>query len=99
MTERVGAFEAERNWGRVIKRAFGGEVRFVVEEHGTRVAGTVSADDVARLAELSGRRGRDFGVLRRLGQAFRDETVEQIEDAVDKTVAEMRAENRGEQER
>ena len=48
VTERVGASQAKRDWSKVINRAFSGKVRFVVEKHGTPVAGIVSADDVER---------------------------------------------------
>ena len=94
VTQVIAASEAKRNWSKVINRAFSGEVRFVVEKHGTPVAGIVSADDIERLAELDARRERDFEVLERFGRAFRDQTAEEIEEAVAQAVAEVRAENR-----
>lgn len=94
VTERVAASQAKRDWSKVINRAFSGEVRFVVEKHGTPVAGIVSADDIARLAALDAKRERDFEILDRFGRAFRDQTPEQIEAAVAQAVAEVRAENR-----
>ena len=48
VTERVGASQAKRDWSKVINRAFSGKFRFVVEKHGTPVAGIVSADDIER---------------------------------------------------
>ena len=99
VTQTMAASEAKRNWSKVINRAFSGEVRFVVEKHGTPVAGIVSADDIERLADLDARRARDFEILDRFGGAFRDQTAEQIEEAVAKAVAEVRAENRREAER
>ena len=95
VTERVAAAQAKRDWSNVINRAFSGEVRFVVEKHGTPVAGIVSADDIKRLAELDAKRERDFGILEWFGRAFRDQTAEEIEEAVARAVAEVRAENRG----
>ena len=99
VTQTMAVSEAKRNWSKVINRAFSGEVRFVVEKHGTPVAGIVSADDIERLAELDARRAQDFEILDRFGRAFRDQTVEQIEEAVANAVAEVRAENRREAER
>ena len=93
VTERVAASQAKRDWSKVINRAFSGEVRFVVEKHGTPVAGIVSADDIERLAQLDAERERDFEILERFGRAFRDQTAEQIEEAVAQAVAEVRAEN------
>ena len=58
VTERVAASQAKRDWSNVINRAFSGKVRFVVEKHGTPVAGIVSADDVEQLAALDARCGR-----------------------------------------
>ena len=46
------------------------------------------------MAELDARRERDFEILERFGQAFRDQTAEEIEEAVAQAVAEVRAENR-----
>ena len=99
VTQTMAASDAKRNWSKVINRAFSGEVRFVVQKHGIPVAGIVSADDIARLAELDAKRARDFEILDRFGKAFRDQTPEQIEEAVAKAVAELRAENRRKAER
>ena len=71
VTERVAASEAKRDWSNVINRAFSGEVRFVVEKHGTPVAGIVSADDIERLAALDARWERGhFEILERFGRRF-----------------------------
>ena len=72
VTETVAASQAKRDWSKVINRALSGEVRFVVEKHGTPVAGVVSADDIERLAELDARRAQDFEILNKFGRAFRD---------------------------
>ena len=96
VTERVAASQAKRDWSNVINRAFSGEVRFVVEKHGTPVAGIVSAEDIeAAGCELDARWAeRDFEILKRFGRAFRDQTAEEIEESVAQAVAEVRAENR-----
>ena len=65
VTERVGAAEGKRKWRRVIKRAFSGEDRFVVEKHGTPVAGIVSAEDIERLAALDARWAEGHEILKR----------------------------------
>ena len=46
------------------------------------------------MAEIDARRERDFEILERFGRAFRDQTAEEIEEAVAQAVAEVRAENR-----
>ncbi len=46
------------------------------------------------MAELDARREQDFEILERFGRAFRDQTAEEIEEAVAQAVAEVRAENR-----
>lgn len=95
VTERVAASQAKRDWSTVINRAFSGEVRFVVEKHGTPVAGIVSAHDVARLEQLDAQWAAEADeVFKAFGRAFRDQTPEQIEEAVAQAVAEVRAENR-----
>ncbi len=94
VTERVAASQAKRDWNNVINRAFSGEVRFVVEKHGIPGAGIGSVEDVGRLAELDAGRERDYGILERIGRAFRDQTAEEIEEAAADAVAEVRAENR-----
>ena len=94
VTRTVAASEAKRNWSKVINRAFSGEVRFVVEKHGIPVAGVVSAGDVERLAELDAEWAEGHEILKRFGRAFRDQTAEEIEEAVAQAVAEVRAEDR-----
>ena len=65
------------------------------------VVGTVRAisgccsDWIDRVAELDARRERGFEIMERFGRAFRDQTAEEIEEAVAQAVAEVRAENRG----
>lgn len=93
-TRTVAASEAKRHWSKVINSAFSGETRFVVEKHGVPVAGIVSAEDVERLTELDAQRARDFEVLDRFGQAFTDQSQEEIGAAVTRALAEVRAENR-----
>ena len=94
VAERVAASQAKRDWNNVINRAFSGEVRFVVEKHGTPVAGIVSAEDIERLAALDARWAEGHEILKRFGRAFRDQTAEEIEETVAQGVAEVRAENR-----
>ena len=94
VTQTMAASEAKRNWSKIINKAFGGQVRFVVQKHGIPVAGIVSADDVERLAELDAQRIRDFEILDRVGQAFRDQSPEEIQAAVTKALAEVRADDR-----
>ena len=72
----------------------GGEVRVAAETYGIPVAGDDSADDADRIAVLDARWAEGQGVLKRFGQAFRDRTAEEIEDAVAQAVAEVRSENR-----
>ena len=99
VTERVAASEAKRDWSNVINRALSGEVRFVVEKHGTPVAGIVSAEHIERLDALDARWAEGHKILKRFGRAFRDQAAEEIEEAVANAVAEVRAENRREAER
>ena len=94
VTERVGASEAKRDWRKVINRALSGEVRFVMERHGFPVAGIVSADDSERLAAMDARWAEGHEILEGFGRAFRDQTAEEIDEAVAQAVAEGRAENR-----
>ncbi len=94
VTQTMAASEAKRNWSKIINKAFSGQARFVVQKHGIPVAGIVSADDVERLAEIDAQRARDFEILDRVGQAFRDQSPEEIQAAVTKALAEVRAENR-----
>lgn len=93
-TARVAASQVKRDWSGVINWAFSGEARFVVEKHGTPVAGIVSADDIEPLAALDARRAEGYEVLKRLSQAFHGQTVEEIEEAVAQAVAEVRGEVR-----
>ena len=54
----------------------------------------MSADDIERLAQLDARWAEGHEILKRFGRAFRDQTAEEIEEAVAQAVAEVRAEDR-----
>ena len=84
---RVAASQAKRDWGKVINRAFSGEVRFVVGKHGTPVPGVVAVDDVEWLPAVDARWAEGHEVLERFGRVFRDQRAEEVEEAVAEAVA------------
>lgn len=46
------------------------------------------------MAEVDARWAKGHGILMRFGRAFRDQTAEEIEEAVAQAVAEVRAQSR-----
>jgi prevent-host-death family protein len=94
MTQTIPATEAKRNWSKLINKAFNREARFLVEKNGIPVAGIVSAEDVERLTELDEQRAKDMEALARIGEAFKDVPLEEVEREVARAVTEVREERR-----
>ena len=96
MTKTMKLTDARQHFSEVLNQVFRGKTRVLVEKSGIPVAGIVSASDLERLSRFEEQRARDFAILDEIGEAFKDQTPEQIEQEVAKAVAAARRKMRQE---
>ena len=96
MTQTMKASEAKQQWGQLLNQVFKREKRVLIEKSGIPVVGIVSAQDLERLQAFEAQREADFAVLDEIGEAFKDQTPEQIEREVARAVAAARTQMRRE---
>lgn len=95
-TMKISEVRAQLN--DLVNRVYRKETRVVVEKSGIPVAGIVSTNDLQRLARLDRERAERFNVIDEMRASFRDVPAEEIEREADRTLAEVRAEQRSGQE-
>jgi prevent-host-death family protein len=94
ITQAVKASEAKQHWEVILDQVRKAEKRVLVEKNGTTVAAIISAEDFDRLQRWQARRDQDFAILDEIGEAFKDESPEEIERQVSRALATVRAKNR-----
>lgn len=90
--------EVRGQFNDLVNRVYRKETRIVVEKSGIPVAGIVSADDLRRLDRLDRERADRFGVIDEMRAAFRGVPADEIEREASRTLTEVRAEQRVEQD-
>jgi prevent-host-death family protein len=95
-TQTMNVSDARQQFREVLDRVYRKETRVVVERSGIPVAAIVSTDDLQRLDRYDRERAARFAGLSRIGGAFADGPVEELERAVERAVAETRARARRE---
>jgi prevent-host-death family protein len=97
-TQRMKFTEARPQLSNLLNRVYDREMRVMISKGNIPVAAIVSIDDLERLNQLDAQRDADFAVLDEIGAAFADQTPEEIEENVDRIVAEVRKEMRRERQ-
>ncbi len=85
--ETLDSFEAEKQFKRILTEVKRDGTRTIIEEDGQPVAVIMSIDDLREM-----QREADFRVFREIGELFKDEPLEKIEEEVNKAVREVREE-------
>lgn len=98
-TQTLGATEARQQFSKLLNEVFRGETRVVVEKNGIPVAAIISAEDLEQLDRYQEERRERFAVLDRIGEAFKDVPLEEIEREVDRAVREAREAYRAQREK
>ncbi len=78
----------------LVNQVYRKETRVVVEKSGIPVAALVSTEDLKRLNQLDRERDERFALLDDLRAPFKDIPAEEIEQEVERVLAEVRAEAR-----
>lgn len=93
-TKTVNVTQARQNFSQLLNQVYRSKTRLVVEKSGIPVAAIISARDLERFDRWEAERDRDFAILEKIGQAFKDVPPEEIEREVAKAIAEIREEDR-----
>ena len=88
--------DAKQQFSRVVNDVFRTHRRVLVEKGGIPVAAIVTTDDLERLRRYDAEWEADFAILDRIGEAFADASVEEIERETAAAIAEVRREQRAE---
>jgi len=97
-TEKMKFTEARPQLSELLNRVHDRQMRVLISKGNLPVAALVSVEDLERLHQLDAQREADFEIFHKISAAFADQTPEQIEEEVDRAVAEVRAEMRRERE-
>ncbi len=97
-TEKMKFTEARPQLSELLNRVHDRELRVLISKGNLLVAALVSVEDLERLNQLDAQREADFRVFDEIGETFADQTPEQIEEQVNRAVAEVCAEMRRERE-
>lgn len=92
MTQIMKASEARQQWSQLLNKVFRNQTRVVVEKSGIPVAAVISAEELDRFIQLDEQRKERFKALDRMRDAFKDVPVDELEQQVNRAVAEVRAE-------
>lgn len=94
MAQTLKASDVRSNWSQLINQVFRGETEVIVEKSGIPVAAIVSAQDYQKLQQIKQARKRGVAVIDNMKAAFRDQTPEQIEKAVNESISQVRKERK-----
>ena len=98
VTQTMTINDAERDFGKLVRKVSKQETRVVVEEDGAPVAAIVSTEDFRRLTQLDKQRAKEWQVFEEIHARNRDKDPDDVERDVAEAVAEMREEERHKQE-
>lgn len=93
-TETMNVSEARRQFSETLDRVRRREARVVVEKSGIPVGAMVSMEDFARLTGIDERRAELLATLAESRKAFAGIPPEEIEDEIEKAIAEVKEEER-----
>ena len=94
MTQTMKISDVKSKLSSLVNEVYRKETRILVEKSGIPVAAIISADDLARLAQLEQERDQRFAVIDRVRDAFRDVPAAEIEQETDRIIAGLRAGDR-----
>ena len=95
-TETIKAADIPAQWSMLLDQVSKHDVHVLVEKGGVPVAAIISAKELRRLERIAAAWDEPFKALDRTGEAFKNESPEDIEREVAKAVEEARAELRAE---
>ncbi len=92
MIQVIKSSDARQQWGQLLNKVFRNQTRVVVEKSGIPVAAVISAEELDRFMKLEEQRTERFKALDKIREAFKDVSAEEIEQEVNKALAQVRTE-------
>jgi prevent-host-death family protein len=83
--------DTKQHLSQIVNQVARGESRVVIEKSGLPVAAIISAGEYQRFLQLDAERERRFAAMERIGEAFMDVPLTDLEAEVDRAVSEIRA--------
>ena len=90
MTQTMKISDVKNTLSSLVNQVYRKQTRVLVEKSGIPVAAIISADDLARFAQLEREREERFAVIDRMREAFKDVPAEEIEREAERSVAAAR---------
>ncbi len=94
MTHTMKISEVKNTLSSVVNHVYRKQTRVLVEKSGIPVAAIISADDLARFAQLEREREERFAVIDRMRGAFQDVPPEEIAREAERSLAAARQRRR-----
>lgn len=94
MTQTMKISDVKNTLSSLVNQVYRKQTRVLVEKSGIPVAAIISADDLARFAQLEREREERFAVIDRMREAFKDVPAEEIEREAERSVAAARERRR-----
>ena len=94
MTQTMKISDVKTQLSGLVNEVYRKEKRILVEKAGIPVAAIISAADLERFAQLEQERAQRFQVIDRVRDAFQDVPAAEIEQATDRILAGIQAEDR-----
>ncbi len=91
MTQTMKISDVKTKLSSLVNEIYRKEKRILVEKAGIPVAAIISAEDLARFAQLEQEREQRFAVIDRVRDAFAGVPAEEIEAETDRIIARNRA--------
>ena len=98
MTQTISITDAEREFGKLVRKVSTHATRVVVEENDQPVAAPVSTDDLEQLRRLDAYHQDPWRVIDEIHAKNQDKDPEEVERDVAEAIAELRAADRARQE-
>lgn len=94
MTQTMKISDVKNTLSSLVNQVYRKQTRVLVEKSGIPVAAIISADDLARFAQLEREREERFVVIDRMREAFQEVPAEEIEREAERSVAAARQRRR-----
>jgi prevent-host-death family protein len=94
MTQTMKISDVKNTLSSLVHQVYRQQTRVLVEKSGIPVAAIISADDLARFAQLEREREERFAVIDRMREAFQDVLPEEIAREAERSVAAARERRR-----
>ncbi len=98
VVETMTVSQARQQFSETLNRVYKGEARVIIEKSGIEVGAIVSPADMKKLERLDANRDRLLQAMENLQANFSDLNPEELDQEIEKAIAEVKAERRQKRE-